>query len=364
MKRILLLVLTILLAVGCQEVLEPEIEESEPFLVVEGYISTLPGPYYVAVRYSNPYTEYPYFEGENNALVQIEDQEGNVYTLDLYSTGLYRLILDEESTPRVGDTYTLRIQTSSGDQYVSTPQQIVQSPEISGLMCDFDQNFVLAENAYGETYEIEQDGLNILLSTEGELPSDNYYLYDYLCYEQHHSVINYEINYYHIYRHRRLNGKYRTNLHTVNGDEYNNFRVWNDNLMFIVKSDFVSYIPPIPDTFTFISTAWEGLLFKLNQYSISPDVFRFYNDVENQLEASGRMFDPANPQIRGNITCVNDSSKIILGVFSARDVSVRYAYFYLNRRNQTYSRKLDSFPELWLDTCSWRQPASWVLPPI
>jgi len=196
------------------------------------------------------------------------------------------------------------------------------------------------------------------------LPSDNYFLYDYLCFEQHHSVISYDNSYFHIYRHRRLNGKYRTNLHTVNSDEYNNFRVWNDNLMFIVKEDFANYTPPYPDTFMLESTVWEGLLFKLNQYSLSPDVYRFYNDVENQLEASGRMFDPANPQIRGNITCVNDSSKIILGVFSARDVSVRYAYFYLNRRNQTYSRKLDSFPELWLDTCSWGQPASWILPPI
>jgi hypothetical protein len=102
----------------------------------------------------------------------------------------------------------------------------------------------------------------------------------------------------------------------------------------------------------------------MNQKSISSDAYSFYSDVEKQFEAEGRLFDPVSPQLTGNITCTNNESNKVIGVFYAFDETEKIAYLYSNSENQTYSSILDSMPELWLDTCSWSQPDDWISPPI
>lgn len=134
--------------------------------------------------------------------------------------------------------------------------------------------------------------------------------------------------------------------------------------MFIARDDMTNYIPKVADTIIIMNTRFEGVIFRLKQYSISPDVYNYYSSVEDQLLAEGRMFDPASPQVVGNISCITDSTKHVIGVFSASDVALRENYFHVNSRGNTYSKRLDSLPELWMDTCSWGRPESWIIPPF
>jgi len=53
--------------VGCSEVYEPDIEQVDPFLSIEGYISSVPGTQYVYIRQSKPYNDRPLFCRRNRS---------------------------------------------------------------------------------------------------------------------------------------------------------------------------------------------------------------------------------------------------------------------------------------------------------
>ena len=49
--------------------------------------------------------------------------------------------------------------------------------------------------------------------------------------------------------------------------------------------------------------------------------FKFYQDANSQLAASGKIFDPVASQLSGNMKCINNPSKIVLGLFEVSSVS-------------------------------------------
>jgi hypothetical protein len=359
----------LLLAVlyGCSEIFQPKIDTVEPFLVVEGFVTTKFGSNYVYLNKSRGYNEQPYYEGQSGAIVTVTDDQGFVYSYQDMGSGIYRLIPDDVNTISVGRTYTLDITTSDGNRFVSTPQTIVPSPPLKNLLCNYSEETYLTEDAYGQPMEVTYGGTRIIAGTDGILPSDNFYLYAWRAYEEHYTQISYgnaPVTYYDTYRHRQLSGKYVNVIRTANADEYEEFRLRNKEIVFISLKDMQNYLPIYPDTFDFVSTSFQGLLFSLRQQSISAEAYRFYSDIESQLSAEGHLFDPISPQITGNIRCTNDESVKVTGIFYAADISERYSYFYLDSRNRTYSMDIDSFPVLWLDTCSWGLPADWILPPF
>jgi hypothetical protein len=368
MKRVGYIILLTVLA-GCSKVYKPDIEKVDPFLVVEGHISTLPGTNTVYITKSKSYNENPYFDGLPGAEVRVSDDRGNTYNYSDVGTGMYTLRLDEGNTALVGRTYTLKIITPDGNIFESSPQKIVASPPIKTIDCSYNQQTILTEDSYGDPMEITFDGFDILAETQGILASDNYYFYSWLGYEEHHSVIQYVPEFgppvsMDLYRHRPLNGKYSSIINTANADEYDNFHLQNKEILFIVYDDLTNYVPPKPDTFDITGEAFNGLLFRLRQSSLSPDAYDFYNEVEKQLDAGGRLFDPVSPLIAGNIQCVNDPEVKVIGVFYAADVAEKYEYLYMNGSHRTFSMDIDSFPQLWLDTCSFGLPPDWIQPPF
>ena len=362
MRKVSYTVIIMLLLASCSEVFNPDIEYAEPFLCIEGELGTQPGTYFVYLNISRSYNEWPYFEGETGADVHVIGENGDRISYEDLGGGSYSTMITEGNAPEIGKSYCLEVITSDGSVFRSTPQTIVPSPEVKRLYCMAGEETILTEDSYGEAYEEEFKGMKLLIETDGILPSDNFYLYKYKAYEEHHTRLQYEYDYYELYQHRRLSGKYSNIIHTVNADEFGDLKVREDELVFIIASDMRNYEPVYPDTFTFVSTRFEGLLFKLQQYSLSSDAYRYFRDAEDQLNAEGHLFDAAYAQVTGNIECITDPERKVIGVFYASDISEYIAYMYINSRNQTYSQKLDELPELWLDTCSWHLPEDWIRP--
>jgi len=59
---------------------------------------------------------------------------------------------------------------------------------------------------------------------------------------------------------------------------------------------------------------------RVNQYTMNSDSYRFYKDANTQLSASGKIFDPIAAQLYGNMKCINNSSKVVLGLFEVSSV--------------------------------------------
>lgn len=364
LQRILLMISLFVVITGCSEIFQPEVEYTESFLAVEGSITTKPGEHIVLLSFSRSYNEKDYFTGLEGADVSVVDENGNRVHYDDVDNGIYRAYITAENAAKIGSTYYLEIVTGDGVVFRSTPQLVVSSPEVKRLYCEYDARFILSENSYGDVIEQEYPVITLKIDIDGILPSDNYYLYNHKAYLQCHNYFIDELGMiYEKFHHLSLSSRYSGNIHTINADEYGNFSVRNDEYMYITLEDLRNYDPYNPDSAELDRKRFEGLLIKLNQYSLSPDAYTFYRDVEEQLDAEGRLFDPSFTQLTGNIQCVSEEEQKVIGVFYAADISDYYACLYINSRNQTYSTQIDSFPELLLDTSSSSMPDDWIRTP-
>jgi hypothetical protein len=97
-------------------------------------------------------------------------------------------------------------------------------------------------------------------------------------------------------------------------------------------------------------------------YSISPEAYIYFESVAQQLDAGGRIFDPIPSQLRGNISCITDSSKIALGLFDVSSESITYnAIFWTPAMHGIDRRTADSIPAITSDNCvNSGYPPFWV----
>lgn len=58
-----------------------------------------------------------------------------------------------------------------------------------------------------------------------------------------------------------------------------------------------------------------GWIYIMYQYGINQSAYTFYKDLNNQLDADGKIFDPLYVQARNNLRCETDPNKVILGYF-------------------------------------------------
>jgi hypothetical protein len=85
----------------------------------------------------------------------------------------------------------------------------------------------------------------------------------------------------------------------------------------------------------------------IKQYSISEEVYRFWNIVQQQAQNTGGLFDVTPKSIRGNMESISDANEEVLGVFSASDVHEKILYV---NRNITGFKPFDPQPEVYKTT--------------
>jgi hypothetical protein len=77
-----------------------------------------------------------------------------------------------------------------------------------------------------------------------------------------------------------------------------------------------NYNKYIPDSVNF-----SGWIYYVYQYGINEDTYNFYSDLNSQLGAEGKIFDPVYVQAEGNIFCTSDPKKVVLGNFEISSFS-------------------------------------------
>lgn len=100
---------------SCQEVIDIDLNEAGPVLVVEGNYSDQPGPHQVSLTRSLNFDEPNSFPAVTGAVVTLSDQSGNTQTLSETQPGIYQI--SSPGTP--GSTYTLNIKENE-EEYSTT----------------------------------------------------------------------------------------------------------------------------------------------------------------------------------------------------------------------------------------------------
>ncbi len=114
LKTSLLLLLTVGLF-SCQKVIDIDLNEKEPKIVIEGFISDLPGPYTIRITKTINFDEPNEFPGVSGANVVLHDDKGNKEVLQQVAPGEY-VINNMQGQP--GRTYTLDV-TVDGETFTA-----------------------------------------------------------------------------------------------------------------------------------------------------------------------------------------------------------------------------------------------------
>lgn len=248
---------------GCEKIIELDVPESEPRLIIESGISTDTAFWKVKLTMTQAYFNQDDKGFVNNALVTISDNVGNIDTLFLRDTGLY--VSKTTKTCVVGRAYTLRV-LHNGVVHQATEVCPYQEP-ISFLM-----SFELPErNGFIDPgfYVFEK-------AKENEAEGD-FYLWK-------------------VYRNDSLQDDFGYVLDT---DEFRETSYFNINIDpdDPLKDQDKNILPrPFPFEFEVGDTA------RVEQYRVSKAYYYFLVELQNQVSRSGTPFDPPPVNPRTNIT--------------------------------------------------------------
>jgi Domain of unknown function (DUF4249) len=320
----LVLIISLIFIGSCIEPLEIDLDEELKVLIVEGAITTQPGPHLIRLSRSARYGNILFnpILPVNGATVIIRDSDGNNYSLTEqqfslwhpedghwhdFMTGLYATPID--FLPEVGKSYTLLITTTDGTKYTSLPETILRASEILELTAEF--------KSIPREDDMSLTGIDVYATFQDDPESQNFYLW-------------------------KNNGTYQINtfpekfvpftigpppppapkdccrtcwINELSADRSLQLladRNVNGNLI----TDKVAFIEVDGNRFD------DKYLVRIEQHTLSREAFQFFSLLQNQISISGDIFDPPPATIRGNMINLTSPDENVIGYFRASDVSI------------------------------------------
>jgi hypothetical protein len=305
MKRSLthyIFILLLLLASSCIRNVNVPIRSVPPILVVEGWITTDPPPYSINLSYSGMFTN-TYEAGVDTGLQYITDAKVTLVDDLGDSTSCIRSIngtylsSDSNFVGTVGRTYTLKVYLSNGKTYLSKPEKITAVAPIDSVSVVYDSSYIAG---------IRPTQLVVSVNTHDPAGIANYYRWTASGYIPRKSWGEACIPY----------GPPPTD--PFSGSCYALCEQFLDETQINVLSDQFIDGREITEQPVFYSPVyWDGVHYiEMKQYSISQEVYLFWEQYLAQTNRTGSILDPLPAPLTGNIFNQADSNDIALGVFS------------------------------------------------
>ena len=123
LERFILLLLTVLAFASCEKVIDVDLKDAEPVIVIEGFVTNRADSQYVNIHRSVPFGQSNVFPGVTGAIVTIADNRGRIVTLRERRPGYY---MARNFVGRIGYTYSLKV-LADGKEYLAKstmPEQV------------------------------------------------------------------------------------------------------------------------------------------------------------------------------------------------------------------------------------------------
>jgi hypothetical protein len=309
---------------GCEQIYTPEIEVVETPIVVDARIvSGGSGNYvliYSALGYNDEQKVYPPVSG---AVVSVISNTGEEFQLKESSPGKFPadLRLDAENQ------YKLKI-LYAGKTYESGFVPVPHAPSIDSVYGEGAKKIIAPEGSNNTGDFIETVGVQLFsdMLDEGELPYFRFTARAVLQYTYTVMVPS-------------PSGPMELTRYAwgsiIPGDTYNiaapdrftsSKSILRHPLYFLSKRPYLA-----KESFMENGPYFNGWILILYQHRLSAPAYNFYDDLNKQMEASGKMFDPLYVQARNNLTCVSNPGEVILGNFEISTVTeTRYFVNFLS----------------------------------
>ena len=316
LKNSCLFVLLLGTFIGCTEIYSPVIDTKAEALVVEGLITDGAGPFNInlskAVLYSSDSVST--YNTVTGAKLTVSDNENHTFELTEAGNGNYTL--PSTFIGIIGNSYRLHIETNDGNIYESGLQKLIPPQTYDSIRGIFTSNGFIGWNNQLKNV----DGGEILVDLFKSVPKGDSVP---LCRFKTNVTIQYDYNvfvkdttnWHWVYNDRQTFQLNSTENITDDVSSSNNAVVKNHSIG-IVPIDMSSYglYPNSPVVYFYY-------FLRIEQYTINRDSYNFYKNANNQLAATGKIFDPVTAQLYGNLKCINNPSKIVLGLFEVSSVT-------------------------------------------
>lgn len=284
---------------ACEDIYNPEIEEQERVLVVDARI--IHGQFdnqikiYKSLGFNEKGTNYPEVSGAEILLI---DNDNTEYKLSETTNGVFHVnfVLDTTKSYRLKINY-------EGEVYESEFEKVPDMPVMDSIY------------GFAEKKIFEQGGTN---DVNDFLERPGVMLYTDITNEK-------EAKYYRFSARKTFQYVYY-----IENPVFGELTVFAWNTITSLESFNIAAPPEYSATIDIkkhplyflnerigpeVGQPFVGWILFLHQYSISDKAYNFYKDVNNQLEAEGRLFDPLYVQARNNLKCTSNPEKLVLGNF-------------------------------------------------
>ena len=286
---------------SCVDVYQPAIIENNPrYLVVNGILNC-DGPTEISLTYSTHISSTDPPPPVSGALVEIQDDENNSYTLQETSEGTYAA--GPELVPDTEKKYRLHILTSEQKEYLSEFVEVKRTRPIDSV-----------------SFHADEDGLDINISTHDPSGKSQYYKWNFT------ETWEYNARYLSLYRMvedvliPKAPAEYTyTCYRTVPNDGIvieSTVRLNEDR----VSNFTLTTIPPASDK---VSRKYSIIV---QQYVLTEEAYQYMELLRNNTEQIGGLFDPLPSQIQGNIRCVSDADEVAIGFFIATSIEEKRVF--------------------------------------
>jgi hypothetical protein len=335
--KILVFPVILLLLISCREVYYPEdLNTGKAIPIIQGQITENETPTVVISRAMDYHSSVPdYISGAD---VIVSDNNGNEVTLTEGLPGHY-VDAVSEMFGVVGTSYKLQV-SIDGEEFVSSMVVMPEKPFIDSLYATPGTKLTHAYDQFNLPISVTYEGLYFSTSLSAGGDSTLFYRFNTSVLTES-TCIRYpgtpNASPMFIWQPTTLDYVYSVDF-TVNSDA--------GQVRPAHPIGFVRYFyDPTLASVNFSAPTIIGYVVSLKVYSISYDVYNYYQSVGTQLNSNDQMFAPVPSQVKSNIHCTTHPELPVIGVFEATSSRTYYkAFRWISLETYQY-KNLDTFPD-------------------
>lgn len=289
--------LFIIIAVSaCIDPYEPPVlQESNNFLVIEGFINTGDGSTEFRLSRTARLADTAAIQAERGAEVTIEGKNNDkVYRLVETESGVYQL--DQTNFP-VGNEYRLRILAANGRTYLSDYVPNKESPAIDSI-----------------TWRRIGDKVQVYVNTHDPLAKTRYYRWDFVETWEIHAAFLSQLK----YENGELFSRHPDSLIYLCWQSNNSDKILIGSSAKLAEDKI--YFQPLADVSLESWKLVEKYSIQIKQYAVTEEAYLYFEQMKKNSEQLGSFFDPQPLEIKGNIRCVNNPDEPVIGFVYASTV--------------------------------------------
>jgi hypothetical protein len=303
MRKILVISILFLPALGCKKAFIPKaVSSANSYLVIEGVINSGSDSTYFRLSRTIKLSAKDTVNFENNAVVTVEGNDNTSYPLSGVGNGMY-------VAPALGLSssvkYRLRVKTSNNEEYLSDYVQAKVTPPIDSI-----------------TYTVENDGVQFYATTHDPTNATRYYRWDF---QETWGYLSYFQSFFDI----GPDGlpEYRTD---PKDKFYECFKTAPSLQVLLGNSSRLAQDVIDKQPLDFITAesgkVSHGYSVLFHQYALTSDAYTYWQQLKQNTETIGSIFDAQPSEVPSNIHCISNPSLAVIGYVSASTVTAQRVF--------------------------------------